>query len=313
MIRLVDVTKEYGGRIARARGRTVRALDGVSLEVPPGTSLGIVGPNGAGKSTLIRLLLGYLRPTSGEVALEGEPPRAYVERHGVAYVPEVVAIPRHWTARFALHAYAALGEVESHHEKADAALAKLGLEEMADRRVSALSKGTLQRLGIAQALLGNRSIMVLDEPTSGLDPEWIARLRDIVAEWRAADPRRVVVIASHDLDELERTAERVAVLQSGKVREVIDLRASAARVPAWRLEVEPTPGAEEAVRAVFPGALPEEGPPLAFHVEAGDAPEMNRRVAALMERGVTVRAWTPERETLEERYRGKRGRGGKKR
>ena len=313
MIRLVDVTKEYGGRIARARGRGVRALDGVSLEVPPGTSLGIVGPNGAGKSTLIRLLLGYLRPTRGEVALEGAPPRAYVERHGVAYVPELVAIPRHWSARFALHAFAALGEISSHREKADAALEKLGLGEVAGRRVGALSKGTLQRLAIAQALLGDRAIMVLDEPTHGLDPEWIARLREIVAEWRAADPRRVVVIASHDLDELERNTERVAVLESGKVREIIDLRASAARAPAWRLEVEPTPGADEAVRALFPGALPEEGPPLAFHVEAADAREMNRRMAALMERGVTVRAWAPERETLEERYRGRRGRGGKKR
>ncbi len=313
MIRLADVTKEYGGRIARARGRTVRALDGVSLEVPPGTALGIVGPNGAGKSTLIRLLLGYLRPTSGEVALEGEPPRAYVERRGIAYVPELVTIPRHWTPRFALNAFATLGEVESPREKAEEALAKLGLEEMANRGVGALSKGTLQRVAIAQALLGDRAIMVLDEPTSGLDPEWIARLRDIVAEWRAADPRRVVVVASHDLDELERTAERVAVLQSGKVREVIDLRASAARVPAWRLEVEPAPGAEAAVGDLFPGALPEEGAPLAFHVEAADAGEMNRRVAALMARGVTVRAWTPERETLEERYRGRRGRGGKKR
>ncbi|HEX8693986.1 MAG TPA: ABC transporter ATP-binding protein [Longimicrobium sp.] len=311
MIRLEEVTKEYGGWLARARGRTVRALDGVSLAVEPGTALGIVGPNGAGKSTLIRLLLGYLRPTAGRVTLAGAAPRVYVEHHGVAYVPEVVAVPRHWSVRFALRAYAALGEVPDWRARVDAAVERLGLGEVADRRVSALSKGTLQRLAIAQALLGERWLMVLDEPTNGLDPEWIARLRDIVAEWRRADPRRTVVIASHDLDELERSTERVAVLESGKVREVIDLR-PVAGFPAYRLEVEPAPGAAEAVRAAFPGAVPEEGPPLAFRVEAKDTAELNRRVAELIGRGLTVRALAPERVTLEDRYRRRKGgkRGG---
>ena len=74
-------------------GRAVRALDGVTLHVPPGTTMGIVGPNGAGKSTLIRLLLGYIRPTAGEVRIDGDVPRAYVTRRGIAYVPEIVAIP----------------------------------------------------------------------------------------------------------------------------------------------------------------------------------------------------------------------------
>jgi len=312
MIRIAEVTKEYGGRLARARGRSVRALDGVSLSVEPGAALGIVGPNGAGKSTLIRLLLGYLRPTSGSVEIGGQLPRAYVERHGVAYVPELAAIPPRWTVRFALHAFAALGEVPGSGERVDAVLARLGLEEVQRRPVGALSKGTLQRVAIAQALLAERAVMVLDEPTHGLDPEWIARLREIVAEWRAADPRRVVVMASHDLDELERTTERVAVLESGRVREVLDLRPTAG-FPAYRLEVEPAEGAAAAVREIFPGAVGEEGPPLSFHVEAKDAAELNRRLAELLRRGVTVRAWAPERVTLEERYRRVRGRGRGKR
>jgi ABC-2 type transport system ATP-binding protein len=307
MIRLHEVTKEYGGWSRRARRTTVRALDGVSLEVPPGAAVGIVGPNGAGKSTLIRLLLGYIRATRGEVSVDGMAPRAYVESRGVSYVPEVVAVPPRWSVRRALRVFAALGEVADAEERIEAEMARLELAEFADRRVSTLSKGGVQRLALAQALLADRKVMVLDEPTTGLDPEWIARLRTLVAGWRAADPERVVLLASHDLDEVERVADRVVVLENGKVREVIDLRAAAAAgLPAYRLEVEPGPRAPEAVRAAFPGALPEEGAPLAYRVQAPDLAELNRRLAELLAGGVTVRALTPERETLEARYRGRR-------
>ncbi|HYJ78378.1 MAG TPA: ABC transporter ATP-binding protein [Longimicrobiaceae bacterium] len=309
MIHLEEVRKEYGGALARARGRQVVALDGVTLRVPPGSALGIVGPNGAGKSTLLRLLMGYLRPTGGSVTVGGLGPRRYVERHGVAYVPDQVAVPPHWTVRLALRAYAALGEVPDWRARVDAVLEQLGLGEVAERPVHTLSRGTLQRLAVAQALLGERALMVLDEPTHGLDPEWVARLRGIVAGWRAADPARVVVVASHDLAELERMVERVAVLEGGRVREELDLR-SGSGFPAYRLEVEPGPGAAEAVRRAFPGAVAEEGPPLAFRVEAPDAAELSRRVAALLAGGVTVRALVPERASLEERYRRATVRGG---
>jgi len=311
MIRLDGVEKRYGGWLARARGREVRALDGVSLHVPPGTALGIVGPNGAGKSTLIRLLLGYLRPTAGEVRVEGMEPRAYVGSRGVAYVPEVVAIRPSFTVGHAMRVFAALAELPEAATQTAAALERVGMADAAGRRVGALSKGMLQRVAIAQALLGERKLMVLDEPTGGLDPEWIAELRAIVAEWRAADPARVVLIASHDLDELERTTDRVAVLESGRLREVIDLRAPALRFPAYRLEVEGA-HAGEAVRACFPDAVAEEGPDLAFRVQPADTDDLNRRVAELLRRGVSVRALAPERETLEERFHGAVGRRGRK-
>lgn len=225
MIRFEGVTKEYRGT-GGAFARPIRALDGVSLRVEPGECVGLVGLNGAGKSTLLRVLLGYARPTSGEVEVDGLAPRAYVERHGVAYVPERVAIPGWWTTRGALEAYAALGDLGADTAgRVDAALHRLGLEPLADRRVAALSKGNVQRLAIAQALLADRRLMVLDEPTDGLDPVWIARLRDIVADWRAADAGRAVVLASHNLAEVERVATRVLVVHRGSVRE--ELRVAA--------------------------------------------------------------------------------------
>jgi ABC-2 type transport system ATP-binding protein len=217
MIRLDAVRKDYGARWRP--GRRVRALDGVTLEVAAGSALGVIGVNGAGKSTLLRMLLGYIDASAGRVEIGGMPPREYAEREGVAYLPERVAIPAGWTVRGALEAYAMLDGLGGEAvERVNRALARLGLEALSDRRVGALSKGNLQRLGIAQMLLSPRKLMVLDEPTDGLDPVWVAELRTIVAEWRAAEPGRVVVIASHNLPEVEKLAERVVVLHTGRVR-----------------------------------------------------------------------------------------------
>jgi len=313
MIHLDQVVKEYGGWLARARKHRVPALTGVSLNVQPGTVLGIVGPNGAGKSTLIRILLGYLRPTRGSVSVGGLAPRAYAERHGVAYVPETPAIPPSWTVEYAMRVYASLAEIDEPGAQVEAALARVGLNELRGRRVAALSKGMRQRLAIAQALLGDRAVMVLDEPTNGLDPEWVAELRGIVAEWRAARDDRIALVASHDLSELERMTDRVAVLESGALREIIDLRAGAHAFPPYRIEVESTPHAADAVRACFGGAVPEHGAPLQFLVEPADAADLSRRLGELLARGVVVRAVAPLRITLEERYRGSVGpsRGGR--
>jgi ABC-2 type transport system ATP-binding protein len=306
MIALEEVTKEYAGPIARATGNRVRALDDVSLHVAPGTALGIVGPNGAGKSTLIRLLLGYLRPTAGRVRIDGLAPRQYVQRHGMAYVSELVAIPPTWTAGGALRTFASMGGVPDGDERVRQEMERFGIEELAGRRISSLSKGNLQRVALAQAFLGSRRVMILDEPTSGLDPEWVMRLRDHVAAWRAADPLRVLLMASHNLDEVERVADRVLVLEQGRVREMLEMREEQAHAAAYRLEVEPGERVPELVCAAFPEAVGEEGPPFAYRVEVADVADLNRRVAWMLAEGVALRALVPERKTLEDRYRAAR-------
>jgi len=302
MIELTEVVKEYGGALARLRGERVRALDRVTLRVPPGAAVGLVGPNGAGKSTLIRLLLGYVSPTRGGVRVGGMLPRDFAERNGIAYVPDRVSLPPAWTVRGTLQAFAALGEVDEARERIERVMRRLGLAELAGRRVAALSKGNLQRLALAQALMADRRVMVLDEGTDGLDPEWVARVREMLAEWRRADPERVLVFASHDLDEVERVAERAVVLAEGRVREVIELRGGGGPLPAYRLEVE---GADVAPRvaAAFPGALAVPGEAHAFRVEAASPRELTRRLQGLMERGAVIRAVIPEAASLRERYR----------
>lgn len=301
MIRIEKVVKEFGGPLARLRGERVRALDGVTLHVPAGTAVGLVGPNGAGKSTLIRLLLGYLSPTGGGVQVGGMLPRDYAERHGIAYVPDRVSLPPAWTVRGALHAFAALGEADRPGDRIQRVVRKLGLAEIEHRRVAALSKGNLQRLAIAQALLADRKVMVMDEGTDGLDPEWVARVREMLSEWRRADPERVLVYASHDLDEVERVAGQAVILSEGRVREVLDLRGGGGPLPGWRLEVEGADCARKVAQA-FPGALPVPGVAHAFRVEAGNARDLTRRLETLIQAGGIVRSVTPERGSLRERY-----------
>jgi ABC-type multidrug transport system ATPase subunit len=227
MIEMTGVEKVFGAGPLLPRGGGVRALVDVTLRVRAGEAVGLIGVNGAGKSTLLKILLGYVRPTAGEVEVGGLTPRRYAESHGVAYVPERVAIPPWWTVRGALTAYAMLGELgDDAHERVEAAMGRLGLLPLATRRVGRLSKGNVQRLALAQAILGNRSLMVLDEPTDGLDPLWIAELREIVHEWRAADPSRTLVVASHNLAEVERLADRVLVLHDGVLRDEITIDAA---------------------------------------------------------------------------------------
>jgi ABC-type multidrug transport system ATPase subunit len=303
MIELSGIVREYGWL---RRGR-VRALDGITLRIPPGAAVGIVGPNGAGKSTLLRLLLGYLRPTAGVVQVGGQPPRTYAERRGIAYVPERPTIPTRWTVRHALHAYAALGDVEPWQERVAAVMREMGLEEVAERRVGALSKGNLQRLTLAQALLGERKLLILDEPTDGVDPEWRVRIREALQRWRAADPERVLLFASHNLDEVERIAERVAVLAEGRLRELLDLRPVAAALPPYRLVLDADHAAAgHIVAEAFPGAVPLdalEHDGAAWHVSAADLPDLNRRVALLLQHGAVLRALVPEPPSLEQRFR----------
>jgi ABC-type multidrug transport system ATPase subunit len=204
-------------------GRPIRAVEGFSLTVARGEVVGLAGPNGAGKSTLINILLGYLNPTSGSAAIGGRAPRDYIETNGVGYLSELVAIPPAWTVRSALTRYAVLAGLADANIPAQVTqlIELLGLREHERKKVRQLSKGTLQRLGLAQALLGDSDVLVLDEPAHGLDPTWTLRFRDLLRDLRR--PSRAVLVVSHDLDELERTADRVAIMHRGRLARLVKI------------------------------------------------------------------------------------------
>jgi ABC-2 type transport system ATP-binding protein len=297
VIELLEVTKVYRSPL----GRTVRAVEGLSLRVDAGEVVGLAGPNGAGKSTLMNLVLGYLRPTRGEVRVGGHPPREYVERHGIGYLPEVVAIPPAWTVETALTRYALLAglapsEIPSRRE---GVITMLGLEPHRQKTVRRLSKGTLQRLGLAQALIGHTDLIVLDEPTQGLDPVWIARFRDLVRELRS--PTRAILIASHQLDELERIADRVAIIDRGRLQCVVDVGGASGATDGgpvrYRLTV--VRGAEH-VRETFPEAIPlDRG---VFELPGATLDTLNTGVAMLIQRGGRIAALEPAASALERSF-----------
>jgi ABC-type multidrug transport system ATPase subunit len=219
VIELRDVTQIYRSPL----GRPVRAVEGFSLTVRRGEVVGLAGPNGAGKSTLINILLGYLSPTTGTVTIGGAAPREYIEASGIGYLSELVAIPPAWTVHTALVRYSVLAGLPEREIPSRVAevIARLGLGEHERKKVRQLSKGTLQRLGLAQALLGDPDVLILDEPAHGLDPTWTLRFRDLVGELRR--PTRAILVVSHDLDELERTTDRVAIMHRGRLARLVEI------------------------------------------------------------------------------------------
>lgn len=288
MIELEHVTKHYG----RGRARTV-ALRDVSLQVPAGTVWAVVGPNGAGKSTLLAVTLGFIRPSRGDVLVGGLPPREYLRDHGAGYLAERFRLPSEWRTRDTLRMLSRLGG--GGDAAADRVTAEFGLEPHLGRRLGELSRGVLQRLGLAQALLVKRAVVVLDEPTEGLDPIWRIRLRDIVADLRAAGC--TVIIASHDLGEIERVADRAVVLERGSIREVLDLRIDATQC-AYRVALA---APFDRITDAFPNATAVDD--TTFTVVVPGAAELSERIGALLALGAVLTAVEPLRQPLEQRVR----------
>ena len=279
VIKLEKVAKRF--RITPGPGRkagVVDALVDVTAEIGAGEVIAVVGPNGAGKSTLFSLILGFLEPTGGEVTIQSDDPRAYARRHGIGYLPERFRLPPDWPVRDALRAFAGLEHVPL--KQAEVAIDAFGLREHAAKTVATLSHGMLQRVGLAQAFLAERALLVLDEPTEGLDAFWRVRFRDVIAQQRAR--QATVLIASHDLAELERLADRAILLDAGRVREIVSLR-DRTEVRSYRIEL----AAEHAAFAeVFPGART--AAQHVFLVDVSDVADLNRRLAALIAAGAAV-------------------------
>jgi ABC-2 type transport system ATP-binding protein len=278
----------------------VRAVEDFTLTIERGEIMGLAGPNGAGKSTLISLLLGYLPPTSGRVTIAESAPRPYVERNGIGYLSELITLNPQWTTEGALQRLAMLAGIAEPHarQRVNAVIDELGIAEHRHKKLKALSKGNLQRLGLAQALLRDEQVLILDEPTHGLDPVWTQRFRDLVQGIRSAD--RTMLIASHNLDELERLCDRVAIIDRGRLQRVVDTRASATGDVASSYHLTVTTGAEH-VPAVFPAAKALGNGQ--FEVESVNAVVLNDRLADLLGRGALITALVPAHSALEAQFR----------
>jgi ABC-2 type transport system ATP-binding protein len=208
-----NVTKEYRSFASKRR---LRALDGFSLAVEAGEIFGFLGPNGAGKSTSIHLAMGFMRPTSGSGRMLGQPFGHPGTRRRVGFLAENVAL-YHRRAERLIRFYGALNGMGGTflESRARQVLEIVGLQDHANRNAGKFSRGMLQRVGLAQAIVNDPDLLILDEPTSALDPLSRVMVRELLLGARNAG--KTVFLSSHLLSEVELVCDRVAVLHRGKL------------------------------------------------------------------------------------------------
>lgn len=213
-IEINKLVKEF-----RVKSGRFRALNEVSFSIGKGEIIGLVGPNGAGKTTLMSCMLGILKPNEGSINIDGMSPDALSVHKQVGFVPERLNYINWMTGRQFVTFHAKLSQFEKSKipEEAGLVLERVQLDRTAwDRKIKSYSRGMLQRVGMAQALLHSPNFLFLDEPSSGLDPEGINLFRTLIKEEK--DRGCTIVINSHQLDQLEKVSDRVILLKNGSIK-----------------------------------------------------------------------------------------------
>jgi ABC-2 type transport system ATP-binding protein len=207
MIEVENLTKKYGN---------VAAVKGVTFKAVPGQVTGFLGPNGAGKTTTMRMLTGFMPPTSGKATVAGFDvfEQSMEVRKRVGYLPENVPLYRDMTARGYLLYVADIRGLKQARQRADDALERVRLLDRADSRIRTLSKGMRQRVGLASAIIHDPDVLILDEPTIGLDPFQVLELRELVRE---LGRRHTLLFSTHILSEAEQVCDNVIIMRQGEV------------------------------------------------------------------------------------------------
>ncbi|HEB60651.1 MAG TPA: ABC transporter ATP-binding protein [Phycisphaeraceae bacterium] len=287
--------------VVKVYRRRVRALDGVTMQVHKGEVFGLLGPNGAGKSTLIKIMMTVIRKYKAQGTVLGRPVGDKSTLAKVGYLPEHHRFPSYLTGRQVLTFYAAMTKVPAgiRNKRADELLEVVGMKEWGKTKVSQYSKGMLQRVGLAQAMMNDPELVLLDEPTDGVDPVGRRDIRDILIRLR--EEGKTVFLNSHLLSELEMVCDRVAILVDGTVRTqgtLDDLTRESRRYeitiagqsPEWIAEFS---GVKTA--SVEPGK--------SLLVMSGAEPEpVQPLIDRLRAEGRTIVAVQPRRESLEDLF-----------
>jgi len=207
------MTPTFRTKAVTKKFKSVVALNEVSISIAPGEVVALLGHNGAGKTTLFRIALGFLPVDGGSVEILEHQPGSREARKAISYLPESVAFPKMLTGWEVVSYYATLKNAPVADVKS--ALENVDLADAANHRCGTYSKGMRQRLGLAQALVGNPKLMLLDEPTSGLDPISRQNFYEIISE--ISSRGTAVLLSSHSLSELEAKTDRVAILRQGEL------------------------------------------------------------------------------------------------
>jgi ABC-2 type transport system ATP-binding protein len=299
-----SLSKTY--RTGLLRRSTVQALDGISLAVEEGAIFGLLGPNGAGKTTLVKILLGLVRPSGGTARLFGRPAGTPAARHRIGFVPENHRFPGFFTATQTLHAYGRLADVPraKRNDRIPQLLDRLALDGRGDTKVKTFSKGMLQRLGLAQALLNEPDLLFLDEPTGGVDPVGRRAIRDIVLELR--DEGKTIFLNSHLLSEVEKVCTQIAILRDGTLVRRGSVEELTAVDRVYDLVASPVPESLLDSPELPLGPAPDPSSSAAdlkqYRVRADERATLNAVVDRLRSADVEIESITPLRQSLEDYF-----------
>jgi ABC-2 type transport system ATP-binding protein len=206
VIETVDLTKRF---------KDVLAVDSLSMKVQKGEIFGFLGPNGAGKSTTIKMVMGLFHPTSGSAYINGRPagPDSVELRRNIGFLPERISFYDNLTPAQTLDFYCELRGADK--SVVPSLIREVGLEHAANRKVGTFSKGMVQLLGVAQAMIGSPSIYIMDEPTGGLDARWVKAVRDKIRILN--EQGATIIFSSHILSEVQALCHRIAVIDKGRL------------------------------------------------------------------------------------------------
>ena len=209
-----NLTKVFRGAMGR---KPLLAVHELSFNVRPGEVYGLIGPNGCGKSTTMKVMLGLLKPTQGHATIFGRSSEDVASRQDVGFLPENPYFYKHLTGHETLHFYGKLCGLyrDALRERTEALLDLVGLKNAAERRVGGYSKGMLQRIGLAQAMIQDPRLLILDEPTAGVDPAGSRRIRDLILELKQRGI--TIVVTSHLLEQMQEVCDRVGIMSQGRM------------------------------------------------------------------------------------------------
>ena len=211
---LTKIYRDFWGR------KKVRALNSLSLDVYRGEVFGLLGPNGSGKTTTMKLLLGLLFPTEGDITILGRPATDVSKNEKIGYLPEESYLYRFLNADETLDFYGRLFDIpaDERRRRTDELIKEVDIEHARRRQLKEYSKGMTRRIGLAQALINNPDLVLLDEPTSGLDPQGSRFMKDLMLKLKAQG--KTVVMSSHLLADVQDVCDRIAILYGGELKEL---------------------------------------------------------------------------------------------
>jgi len=290
------LSKVYSSAFGRKK---IEALSGLTLTVAPGTIFGFLGPNGAGKTTFVKLLLGITFPTSGSAKILGEDISGYKIKSKIGYLPENHKYPAYLKGSEVLDFYGKLSGMDGDilRKKIDELLELVQLTQWKKTKVKAYSKGMMQRLGLAQALLNDPELIFLDEPTDGVDPIGRKEIRDILLELKSRN--KTIFLNSHLLSEVEQITDRVGILNKGKLIKEGTVKELTQKREEYKLSLEGAAVNDLVNHANNEFNLTSLGEGY-FNLKVTDSNELNKILDAFRAKGIMIKEMVQQKDSLED-------------